>query len=48
MAEVEPALALGQIGEGGVDGVRLGAEQQGSGASDGDEGCALLAFSVSR
>ena len=42
LGEVEGALALGQVGEGGL-GLRAGAEKEGAGAGDGDEGSALMA-----
>ena len=42
MAEVELALAIGQIGERGVDGIGLRAQQEGAGFGDGDEGRAVL------
>ncbi len=42
VAQVELALALGQVGQRGGDGLRLGAQQEGSGAGDGDKGGAGL------
>ena len=38
MAQVELALAFGQIGQRGGDRFGLGAQQEGAGAGDGDEG----------
>src|SRR5580658_1956390 len=42
MTQVELALALGQVGKGGGDGLRFGTQQERAGAGDGDKGCTLL------